>query len=366
MRRSSVLLIVEQLRRTPAGGIGTYVRGLLRGLSQLQAETSGLEAPWLTLYASRSPSREDPLAALGHPIVTSALPGPMLTEGWLWGVSDVPKGFELVHATSLASPPSGHGTLVVTVHDLAFRSVPEAFPTRGRHWHERAWRNTLQRAEALVVPSDQVAETVSAAGATRSAVHVIPHGSDHLPPPDETGADAVLARLRLRGPFLLSVGTIEPRKNLPRLLDAYARARGQLDDVSLVVVGPSGWGPLSSEDRVRPGVHLAGAVSAATLAALYRRARGLVFVPLTEGFGLPVLEAMACGAPVLCSPVPSADEAALVVDPVDVEEMSQGMIRLCADEVLRQKLSEAGRHHASEHTWANSASAHVRLWDALS
>jgi glycosyltransferase involved in cell wall biosynthesis len=363
--RRQVLLVVEQLRRAVPGGIGTYVRGLLQGLHQLG---SGTEPPSVSLFASRAPAGADPLRAFGHPVAVSSLPAPVLTRMWARGMADVPGGFDVVHATSLASPPARHSPLVVTVHDLAFRALPEAFPGRGRRWHERMWRRALARAAALVVPSAVVADAVVAAGADARAVHVIAHGSDHLPPPDDAAADAVLARLGMTGPFVLSVGTLEPRKNLPRLVTAYAKAASRWEEqVALLVVGPTGWG--SGVAGATGGVHFAGPVEDGVLSALYARARAVAFVPLLEGFGLPVLEAMAAGAAVVASPVPSlagVDGAAVVVDPTDETSMADGLLRVVTDAGLRAELVEAGRRHAAGSTWARSAAAHVRLWESVS
>jgi glycosyltransferase involved in cell wall biosynthesis len=364
-----VLLVVEQLRRAVPGGIGTYVRGLLQGLGELgDPEADG--SPSVTLYASRPRREPDPLAALGHALSVSRLPAPLLTRAWTWGLADVPRGPEVIHATSLAAPPARHAPLVVSVQDLAFRDVPEAFPPRGRRWHERAWSEALRRASLLVVPAASVADRVVSAGADRAKVRVVPHGSDHLPPPDDGAAEALLEHLGVPGAFLLSVGTLEPRKNLRRLLAAFAAVSTTWsEEVALVIVGPTGWGDATGDAAVSaPGVHLAGPVAAGTLAALYARALAVAFVPLLEGFGLPVLEAMAAGTPVVASAVPSLDGshgAALVVDPTDVSSIAEGLSRVVADEALRRALVEAGLRHATALTWARSAAAHVELWRSV-
>ena len=324
----------------------------------------------MALYASRPRHRPDPLRALGHQLVVSRLPAPLLTRAWIWGLADVPPGAAVIHATSFAAPPARHAPLVVSVQDLAFRDLPEAFPARGRRWHERAWRRALQRASVLVVPAGSVADRVVSEGADRAKVRVVPHGSDHLPPPDGAAADDLLARLGVRGPFLLSVGTLEPRKNLRRLLAAHAAASTTWDEaVPLVVVGPTGWGDAPGDAGASAeGARFAGQVAAGTLAALYQRALALAFVPLLEGFGLPVLEAMAAGTPVVASAVPSLDGsagAAFIVDPTDESSIADGLTRVVSDDALRRRLVEAGRLHASELTWARSAAAHVELWRSI-
>lgn len=352
----TVTLVVEQLRRPVTGGIGTYTRGLIGGLAAL-----GDDAPPVVLRASRSPVHPDPLADFGLPLDVSRLPGRALVAAWQAGCFPVRRG-ALTHAVSLAAPPS-RPPLVVTVHDLAFRALPATFPARGRRWHEAALARALRHAAAFVVPADPVADALVEAGAPRSVVRVIPEGADHLPAPDLASADALLAQIAVTGPFLLAVGTLEPRKNLARLVRAYARARPALEEPwPLVVAGPTGWGPSSAGLAGATGVVLAGQVDDRVLAGLYARARVLCYVPLLEGFGLPVAEAMHAGLPVVASAVPSAGDAALVVDPADEESIAQGLVRAAQDETVRARLVAAGRARAAAHTWRACAAAHVALW----
>lgn len=356
-----LLLTVEQLRRPAAGGIGTYIRGLIGGLDTLPPG----EAPELELLASRPPGgrkSRDPLTDLGLPVRSSMLPGPLLTRAWDHGIVTAPAGFDVVHATSLATLDPGGAVLVATVHDLLWRRVPDAYPRRGRAWHEAALRRALRRAARFVVPADVVANDLARVGAPADRITVIPMGSDHLPPPDLAAASALLARLGVTGPFLLSVGTLEPRKNLVRLVEAYGRIRGSLPEPwPLVLVGPSGWG-----ERVTsaPGVVLTGLVSRAELAALYAMARLLAYVPLIEGFGLPPVEAMAFGAPVVASPLPSTASAAFEVDPRRTESIAEGLLAVATDETERARLQELGFARAAELTWSSVARRHVVVWDA--
>ena len=208
-----VLLLVEQLRRSAAGGIGTYVLGLLQGLDELESATGAdpdsggevLGPLTLTLAASRAHRGEsiDPLAGLGHALRASPLPGPLLTRAWDRGLVRAPSGFDVVHAASLATLETGPTPLVVTVHDLLWRRVPDAYPPRGRRWHEAALARALRRADQFVVPATTSAGDLVEAGASRESITVIPMGSDHLPPPDISGAAAHLASLGVHGPFLL-------------------------------------------------------------------------------------------------------------------------------------------------------------------
>lgn len=352
-----VLVVAEQLRRPVPGGIGTYVRGLVQGLASRGDEA----APDVTLWASRPPRGDpDPLVALGPPVITSLLPAPVLVRAWDRGAVRPPGHPDVLHATSFAIPPPGTVPLSVMVHDLAWRHFPDAYPERGRRWHEAALGRAVGRARLLVVPSATVADDLLAAGASSGRVEVVEEGCDHLAPPDDEGADALLARLGVSGGFLLTVSTLEPRKNLPRLLAAYDRARARLPEPwPLVVVGPAGWGP---QLQGRPGVVLAGGVGSGVLAALYRRTRVMAYVPLREGFGLPVVEAMSCGAPVVASAVPSAGGATLEVDPFDVDVIAHALVRAAIDGDERAGLVAAGRARTAGLTWERAARGHAELW----
>ncbi|MEA2716720.1 MAG: hypothetical protein QOI99_1037, partial [Actinomycetota bacterium] len=138
------MLVAEQLRRPVPGGIGTYVRGLVGGLG-----AAGPERVDVTLWTSRAPGAgPDPLAALGR-VVTSRLPGRVLTRAWDRGLCPPPAGGDVVHASSLAVPPAGPAPMSVMVHDLAWRHEPDAYPRRGRAWHEAALRRARDRAALL-------------------------------------------------------------------------------------------------------------------------------------------------------------------------------------------------------------------------
>jgi len=359
---SSVRLLVmaEQLRRPASGGIGTYIRGLLQGLDEL----APTERPELTLVASRPVAGRgdpDPLAGLGHPVRSYPLPGPVLTRAWDRGLLRGPNGFDVIQATSLSTMEPGRASLVTTVHDLLWRRVPEAYPPRGRAWHEAALRRALRRSERFIVPGEMVAADLRAAGASPGTVHVIPMGSDHLPPPDVEAATALLSTMGVDGPFLLSVGTLEPRKNLSRLVEAYERIRGSLPEPwPLVLVGPSGWG-----ERVRPetGVVLTGLVTPSELSALYAMARLLAYVPLVEGFGLPPVEGMALGTPVVASPLPSTAGAAHEVDPLDTDAIAAGLLVVATDEGERDRLRQRGRERTAELRWSGIARQHLDVWE---
>ena len=375
-----VLIAAEQLRRRVPGGIGIYARGLLSGLAGVARDGQDVD---VTLLASRTPGRlfgagpTDPLTDFGRPVVTSSLPGPLLTRAWDHGLSWAPAGYDVVHSVSLAAPPLGRGSrgaLIVTVHDVAWRRQPDATTRRGRRWHEAALHRAAARASAFVVPSRLVATDLAAFGVEPACVTVVPGGADHLAPPDGAATAALLRRVGITGEFLLTVGTLEPRKNVDRLVRAFERMRGSLPGPwPLVIVGPEGWGHEPTRRPEPAGVVFTGAVSDPVLAGLYQRARAFAYVPLTEGYGLPPLEAMRMGTPcVVANEVPSVhdlgatdDPPARIVDPLDLDDIAAGLDAVLTDDAVRADLVARGADYALGRTWRAVARQHIELWRAL-
>jgi glycosyltransferase involved in cell wall biosynthesis len=377
-----VLMAVQQLRRRVPGGIGNYARGLLDGLTQSAALGEDVD---VTLLAARVPGHPlhavkgpaDPLSTFDRPVMSSHLPGPALTRLWDHRWWPVPRGFDIVHSVSLAFPPirrDAPARSVVTVHDVAWRRQPESTTRRGRKWHEASLCRARDSGASMVVPSKFVAADLVSDGVDESRLTVISGGSDHLVPPDPDATDELLDRLGVRGEFLLTVSTLEPRKNVDRLLAAYRSIRASLPEPwPLVIVGPTGWGPQLPDPEDQAGEVLAGAVPDAVLTGLYQRARAFAYVPLTEGYGLPPLEAMRMGTPaVVAREVPSVhdlgqegDAPARVVDPWDVDDIAAGLFSVLTDEALRADLAARGQAHALARTWLAVAQKHRQLWRSL-
>jgi glycosyltransferase involved in cell wall biosynthesis len=372
-----VLLVVEQLRRRIPGGIGTYARGLIRGLAEAP---DGRTAPEITLLASRAPRRStqhngsDPLEGFGLATSISRLPGPALTRAWDHRILRAPPSYDVVHSTSPAFPAlrqtgsSARGASVVAIHDLAWRRLPETTTRRGRSWHDAVLQRALRAADAFVVPSEMTSSDLAEAGAPSSRINVIPYGADHLAHPDVERTEALLDRLGVGAEFLLSVGTLEPRKNLSRLLIAYGAARSKLPERwPLLIVGPTGWkNDFTSIDPA--GVHRLGSVDEGVLAGLYARARLLAYVPLLEGYGFPPLEAMRRGTPVVASHgVPSiieasGAEAAFMVDPTDIGSIEAGIVAAATDSDQRLRVVNRGMSLVRHRTWHRTAVDHADLW----
>lgn len=271
-------------------------------------------------------------------------------------------GAALVHGLQPVAPWMAPCPVVLTVHDLAWRTLPEVIAQPRRTWLRAAVPASLARARLLLANSGSTAAALAGSFPQLAArVREVPHGT-----PGWALAEGPQRTTPAERPYFLFVGRLEPRKNLPRLLDAYeqllARSDGGAPDLCLA--GPSGWGLGPVRERLsRPTlagrVRLTGWVAPAELRALYRSALALVFPSLDEGFGLPILEAMGCGLPVLTSDrgatAEVAGDAALLADPRDTGALCAAMARLAGDAPLRERLAAAGRGRAAAWTWARTA-----------
>jgi glycosyltransferase involved in cell wall biosynthesis len=369
---TSAAIGVDPLWFDVPGGVGTYVRNLVPAML---AREPSLEA---SLFHARfdRPDPEEPWLR-GLPVETLSRSIRSLYPAWnLLARPALPPSLaraDVVHATTgVAVPPAARGQrLVVTIHDLAFLHRPEAFPRRWRALHRLGVRAAARRAHAIVVPSRSTADDLSSAtGIDVSRVHVVPlAAADPREPPDD--ADGTLRRLDVPQPYLLFVGTLEPRKNLVTLLRAYRRAAAAGIPHALVLAGPPGWGmdALGRELAVGgPGrVEHTGALTPEDLEVVYRRAWAFVYPSLYEGFGLPVLEAMARGIPVVASNSSSipevAGDAAVLVDPRSVDELAGAITRVATDAELAARLSIEGRRRAAGFSWEETARRTLEVYE---
>jgi glycosyltransferase involved in cell wall biosynthesis len=253
---------------------------------------------------------------------------------------------DVLHCTTFRGPVGASVPTVVTVHDLAILRAPEAFPRWHRLYGKAGLDRVLRAADTVVAVSEFTRSEVTAlADVPAERIRVVPNGIDAVFTPDGPRAD---------GDYVLAVGTLEPRKNLRRAVDAAAEA-----GVELRVVGARGWGDVDVEGWV-------GEIPDAELAALYRGARCVVYPSLYEGFGLPVLEAMACGSPVVTSSATAMEEvaggAAVLVDPLDPSAIAAGIEEAIA---RRDELVPLGAARAREFPWSRAADAVEALWREL-
>jgi len=258
------------------------------------------------------------------------------------------------------SPPrrrAGAPPAAIFVYDLAFRLRPAEVPWQQRVYLGSILRPALEQAAAVLVISEKTRQDLLdcyPVSGLDGKISVVPLGFSTAVAPGRLPAG-------LEPGFVLAVGTIEPRKNYPRLLAAYRALRAPGDAPPLVIAGRAGWAYGDTLDRIRaePGVRYLGHVDEATLAALYENASVLAFPSLYEGFGLPLLEAMARGVPAVAGRVGAmpelAGDAAVLVDPEDVDAIAAGLEAVLGDPALRQRLGAAGRARAAGFTWRRSA-----------
>jgi glycosyltransferase involved in cell wall biosynthesis len=258
---------------------------------------------------------------------------------------------------------------VVTIHDLTFLLLPERYPPTRRLYFQVMTRLAARVADAIIVPSEAVRGDVMrllpASGGPTERLFVIPEAAGAaFHPQDAVAIEAVRRRYGLEGPFLLSVGSLEPGKNRERLLQAFARLQARGLKHTLVVAGQRAWryegeAPLARRLGLADSVRFLGHVPQADLPALYSAADLFVFPSLYEGFGLPALEAMACGTPVVASNVSALPEvvgdAALQVSPLDVEALAGAIEGLLRDDRLRADLRERGLERAAQFSWEKAA-----------
>lgn len=258
----------------------------------------------------------------------------------------------------------------VVVHDLSFRAHPEYFP-RSVAWYMR-WLTGLaiQKAARVLTVSEFSRRELHRFYRVKAAkVAVVPNGVEPGFQPGATAADhSILASYGVTEPYILALGNIHPRKNLARVLQAYQLLQQQGESLpKMVWVGLPRWDSGELLDQARlAGVILPGFVAQQDLPTFYRQTTMLVYPSLYEGFGLPPLEAMACGAPVVTSNTTSlpevVGEAALTVDPTDTTAIAQAMARLVTDPALRQQFKEAGLARAKQFTWQRTAQC---TWEIL-
>lgn len=267
---------------------------------------------------------------------------------------------DVVHYTNYLAPVRADAPYVVSIHDMSVALMPHLHTLKKRLLSARLVPHVARGARLVLTPSESTRrDVVRLLGLDPGRVRVIPYASGPAFRPTDPDP-ARLAALGVHGPYFLYVGTVEPRKNLARALRAFTRLAPELPRHRFVIAGRRGWKYADvlreiARPELASRVTLLGYASESDLPALYAGATAFVYPSLFEGFGLPVVEAMACGTPVLTSRTSSlteiAEGAALLVDPLDETALAEGLLRLAQDETLRSDLRARGLERAASFSW---------------
>ena len=368
--RVRVSLDVSAIPERPAGG-GRYVVELTKALA-VRADTK------ITAVARRGDGER-----------WRALPGVDVTEGapasrpmrLAWEQVALPGllrrlNVDLHHGPHYTMPERASLPKVVTVHDVTFFEHPE--------WHERvkapffrrAIRAAAQKADALVCVSAFTAARLDALLSPRAPLHVIPHGVDHtrFRPDPAADDDAQLAALGVRGPYVAFIGTLEPRKDVPTLVRAFDRLAAADKELTLVLGGLEGWGAEAVRNAIgeatqRERIRRVGYVPEEAVPALLRHAAAVAYPSLDEGFGLPALEALACGAPLVTTEGTAMAEvtgtAALLVPAGDDGALADALAAAVAGRADVERSARRGPEVAAAYTWESSAAAHAEVYRSV-
>ncbi|HEY3290294.1 MAG TPA: glycosyltransferase family 1 protein [Anaerolineae bacterium] len=353
-------------------GIGRYERELAVALHSLS------DGPELVLFNNKQEVNSLPMALKGVPRIK--IPWSNRTwRAWLLAGFGLPRAWskaigtcDVFHGTDSLIPPTKVPT-VLTIHDLTTTLFPQHHTRLHRLYARYSLPRMAQAATAVITDSAAVRQDVIIhLHIQPEKVHVIHLGVDHQrfhPRPHAEAQQMVVQSLGVKLPYILTVGTLEPRKNLEMFLRAYAELPA--DRPQAVIVGARGWGESSllnviQQLGLQESVHFTGFVDDALLPVLYAGAECLVYPSLYEGFGLPILEAMACGTPVIASNVSSMPEvggaAARLFNPTEQSSLKQAILEVLSDEGQRAWMRTAGLLRADEFTWARTARQTLELY----
>ncbi len=379
---------------TPAvrqlAGVGRYTRSLVQALIRTAPSDS-----YTLLYAGASPSslQDDrsvgaqhaaPLLAAGEgraAVTLRRLPVPERLLTVLWHRWRVPLwadlcslGSAVFYSPNFVLPPLLRARGVVTIHDLSFLRYPETHDPGLVAFLTAAVPRAVQAAALVLTDSEHTRQdTIALLGVPAEKTAVLLSAADPIfrPVDDPAALDAIRRRRRLDRPYVLSVGTVQPRKNLPRLIAAVQLLRERTgEDILLVHAGRRGWLYAAVQQAVQAhgmahSFRLIEDADDSDLRLLYAGAVALAYPSLYEGFGLPCVEAMACRCPIVASQVSSLPEvvgdAGLLVEPTDVEALADALSRCLGDSTLRATLIERGTAQAARFTWKRSAAQLHRL-----
>lgn len=373
-----VAITLTQCWHQVPGGTATSVQRLVDALNQAhQVDLVGVGASGdlrrpFTLLRDAPPGDWTPRIEL----VRLPLPLPILYD--LWSRTDWPKvassagALDLIHLTVPIRPPEEKTSFVATVHDVFPLTRPELMTKRGAKLMSDGLKAIFERSRRVMVPSQCVADECVSAGADSASVRVVPWGVSAVELDADT-VEQVRTRYALPERYVLFVGTVEPRKNLSTLIHAMQQLAEP--DLDLVLVGPGGWGDAfgsasgASLDALPFRVLQLGFLPEEDLAALERGATAFCFPSLAEGFGLPVLEAMAAGAAVITSlgtaTAEVAGDAALLIDPLSVNDLAGALSRLLLDSDLAAELRQRALERSRLFTWQKSAELTLEVYNEV-
>jgi glycosyltransferase involved in cell wall biosynthesis len=369
--------INAQLLSTEPGyrqsGVSRYIERLLLTLPNVMDEKDELLV--LRSRSFEGPGDDAPITEKVGDRVRKLFERPALRTGWeqtFLPAQAFRLGVDVLHGPVNVVPILATCPLVVTVHDLAYLRFPEVVPARRRQYFSKMTSLATRRADHVIAVSESTkADIVELLEVGPERITVTPLAADErFRPLSEDEKAAFRTTQKLTKPFILYLGNIEPRKNLPTLLRAFDRLAPQVEH-DLVIVGGEGWmmkefyatlAGMTHRDRVR----IYGFAPVEDLPAWYNVAELFVFPSLYEGFGLPPLEAMACGTPVVTSNVSSLPEvvgdAALTVAPLDTDGLAEAMGRILGDEQLATALWSAGLERAATFTWNRTAARTITAY----
>ncbi|HXD74235.1 MAG TPA: glycosyltransferase family 1 protein, partial [Vicinamibacterales bacterium] len=351
-------------------GVGIYASSLVNALAEVDPVNEYVLYPY---FWECFPSNFRDARAPAQPnfsVRTESAPLARIQERWMSLPPDKAAGdVDIVHSTGYTSPILDRSRLVVAVHDLSFVTHPEFHTEANRAFCVAQVERAARHAAKIIVPSQNSKRDLQKYYKVEDdRIAVIPYAADPaFHPADAAEVDRVRRKHNISGDYLLFVGSIEPRKNLLGLVRA---ASGR----QIVIVGPEGW--LNSdvhryinEHGLNDRVRFLGYVDRDDLRALYTGARAFVYPSFYEGFGFPVLEAMACGCPVIASNTPAVEEiaagAARLVTPGDDEALKRAIVEVADDEAKRSELRTLGLERASRYTWRNTALKTLELYRSL-
>ncbi len=354
-----------------SAGINWYIYHLLQNLP-----TSDYE---FTVFTSERRVREH-LARLHYAFSRLPTQHPIVRIAWEQVVQPVAlrrERIDLLHALAFAGPLSISIPWVVTIYDLCFMRYPDSFNRANRTYLRWATTWAVRRANRVIAISESTKRdlvNLYHIPAERVAVVYCGH-DDALSQPAPSAVESWRSRKGLPERFILHVGTLEPRKNIARLVRAFARA-GRVAHLphKLVLVGARGWkyddvDRVIADERIQERIIFAGYVPQDELPFWYRAAEAFIYPSLYEGFGLPPLEAMAAGLPVVCSNAASLPEvvgdAALVVPPDDETVLADSIVQILSDRALRDELVARGKKQAAKFSWEQTARETTRVYEAV-